>query len=155
MPIHLTTPESSCVGPDGQGTNRIAIGSLAGDECALRPRSIAALVEAWDTRRARYGGFGACTNHGDCRNCPWLAALAEPLELPVLDIDERVWLRVNPADGRVYLLHQPEKGWDSWGYSWSWDELARLNGWAYDGRLVDEHGESFWLRRSRKPTTHA
>lgn len=149
MPIHLVAPAQTPGGPDGKGWTRLTVGWQGNNQCALRPTSIATLVEAWDTRRARWGGFDACTNHGRCRTCPLLAGVTtNPLRLPLLPEDDRAQFRVNDRDGRLYLLHQPEKGWDSWGYSWTWLELARLTGWEYDGQFRDEHGEGFWLRRT-------
>ena len=71
MPIHLPAPAHRNGGPDGQGWNRMSLGTLAGDECALRPRDYSHLVESQDTRRARYGGYGPCIACGRCLNaCP-------------------------------------------------------------------------------------
>ena len=38
-------------------------------------------------------------------------------------------------------------GWDSFGYLWTWAQLARLCGWQAERGHVDEHGEGFWLKR--------
>jgi hypothetical protein len=144
MPIYLPAPSHRNGGPDGQGWNRIALGSLAGDQCALRPRDYSHLVESQDTRRAGYGGYGPCIADGKCETCPIFQAA--PLDLQSLD--NRILVRVHPHDGRLYLMNRPEDGWASLGLRWTWQDLARLNGWEIGRRYRDEHSDGFWLERA-------
>ena len=145
MPIYLPAPAHRNGGPDGQGWNRIALGSLASDECALRPRTPAALMESWNTFRARYGGFGPCMQSGRCDSCLFMAALSTPTHLESLD--DRVLFRVHPQLGPM-AMNRPEDGWASLGMRWSWDDLARLSGWEFDGFHRDDDSDGFWLRRA-------
>jgi hypothetical protein len=143
MPIHLTAPAHNPKGPDGQGWNRMEVGSLAGDQCALRPRNYATLWESQDTRRARYGGFGPCVNGGDCTNCPILKTPPKHLDA----FDDQILVRIHPHDGHIYLMNRPEDGWASLGLRWTWAEIARLDGWRIGRRHNDEHSEGFWIHR--------
>lgn len=143
MPIHLIAPGHNPNGPDGQGWNRMAVGSLAGDECALRPRTYAALRESQDTRRARYGGFGPCINDGACETCPIFTTAPKHLT----SFDDRVLVRIHPHDGHLYLMNRPEDGWASGAHRWTWAEVARLDGWEIGRRHNDEHGDGFWITR--------
>lgn len=144
MPIHLITPEQKPGGPDSQGWNRMSLGSLAGDECALRPRTYPALRESQDTRRARYGGFGPCIKGGDCVNCPIFKTAPKPLAA----LDDRVLVRIHPHDGHLYLMNRPEDGWASGALRWTWAEVARIEGWDIGRRHHDEHSDGFWINRS-------
>ena len=144
MPIHLQAPAHRNGGPDGQGWNRISLGSLAGDQCALRPRDYSHLRESQDTRRARYGGYGPCIGTGDCEKCPILQASARHLD----SLDDRVLVRIHPSDGRPYLMNRPEDGWASLGLRWTWQDLARLDGWEIGRRHQDADGDGFWLERA-------
>jgi hypothetical protein len=144
MPIYLPAPSHRNGGPDGQGWNRIALGSLAGDQCALRPRDYSHLLESQDTRRAGYGGYGPCIADGKCETCPIFQAA--PLDLQSLD--NRILVRVHPHDGRLYLMNRPEDRWASLGLRWTWQDLARLNGWEIGRRYRDEHSDGFWLERA-------
>ncbi|RLL70303.1 hypothetical protein [Streptomyces sp. Z26] len=146
MPIYLPAPAPRLGGPDGRGWTRLSIasmGGLGGDECALRPLDYTHWLESYaDTRHARYGGYGACVRAGQCNECPILAARSH------LDaFDSRVLVRVHPEDGRPYLMSRPEDGWASGALRWSWERLARMEGWEPDGRHQDQHGGGFWLKR--------
>ncbi|MFF0277499.1 hypothetical protein [Streptomyces sp. NPDC004330] len=144
MPIHLPAPTYQPGGPDGQGWNRISLGSLAGDECALRPRDYTHLRESHaDTRRARYGGYGPCVADGRCETCPILQAT--PLTLSCLD--DTVLVRIHP-DGHPYLMNRPEDGWASMAKRWTWQDLARLSGWTIGRTHRDEHSRGFWIHRT-------
>lgn len=144
MPIHLQAPAHRNGGPDGQGWNRISLGSLAGDECALRPRDYSHLRESHaDTRRARYGGYGSCIADGRCDGCPIFQAA--PLTLTALT--DRVLVRIGPG-GSPYLMNRPEDGWASVARRWAWQDLARLSGWTVGRRHRDEHSDGFWLERA-------
>jgi len=151
MPIHLPAPVPRSGGPDGKGWTRLSIasmGGLAGDQCALRPRDYSHLVESQDTRRAHYGGYGPCIADGTCETCPILQAAPHTLT----SLDDRVLVRIHPTDGRPYLMNRPEDGWASLARRWTWQDLARLDGWDIGRRHHDEHGDGFWLNR-HTPTT--
>lgn len=146
MPIHLPAPAPVNGGPDGKGWTRLSIasmGGLAGDECALRPRDYSHFIEAQDTRRARYGGYGPCIAAGKCDTCP--IANAAPKTLRALD--DRVLVRVGQG-GQPYLMNRPEDGWASLAQRWTWPELARLEGWSFGPRHRDKHSDGFWLERA-------
>jgi hypothetical protein len=147
-PIFLGMPAHKPSGPDGKGWNRLSIGSLAGDECALRPTDYPTMIEARDTRRARYGGFGPCIRQpgvDTCQGCPIYAERTRPQELAAFT--DRVLVRIWPPDGQPRLMNHPEKGWSSFAYRWSWSDLARLVGWEI-GRLEhDGTSQCFWLTR--------
>lgn len=147
MPIYLKAPTPATGGPDGRGWTRLSIaamGGLAADECALRPRDYSHLRESQDTSRARYGGYGPCIGSGDCERCPILQSAPRHLD----SLDDRVLVRVHPSDGRPYLMNRPEDGWASLGLRWTWQDLARLDGWEIGRRHRDEHGDGFWLERA-------
>ncbi|MEX3101210.1 MULTISPECIES: hypothetical protein [unclassified Streptomyces] len=143
MPIYLPAPAHRPGGPDGQGWNRIALGSLAGDQCALRPRDYSHFRESQDTRRARYGGYGPCIADGKCDTCPILRSAPHTLTA----FDDRILVRIHPVDGRPYLMNRPEDGWASLAKRWAWQDLARLDGWEIGRRYEDEHGQYFWIER--------
>jgi len=143
MPIHLPVPAHRNGGPDGQGWNRVSLGTLAGDECALRPRDYTHLRESQDTRRARYGGYGPCIGSGHCEQCPILQTPPRHLD----SLDDRVLVRIHPVDGRPYLMNRPEDGWASLAKRWTWQDLARLDGWEIGRQHSDEHSDGFWLNR--------
>jgi hypothetical protein len=144
MPLYLPAPAADPRGSDGRGWNRLAILSIAGDECALRPRTYAALVESQDTRRARYGGFGPCSRQGACDGCPVLAAPARQLRA----FTDQILVRIHPHDGWLYLMNHPDRDWASFAYRWTWDQVARVSGWTIGDRHVDEHSHGFWLMRA-------
>lgn len=146
MPIYLPAPAHQNGGPDGRGWTRLSLasmGGLAGDECALRPRDYSHLRESQDTRRARYGGYGPCAADGKCETCPIFNA--SPLRLPALT--DRVLVRIG-RDGSPYLMNRPEDGWASVARRWTWQDLARLDGWEIGRRYRDEHSDGFWLERA-------
>ena len=146
MPIYLQAPAYQPGGPDGKGWTRLSVasmGGLMGDECALRPRDYSHFVEAQDTRRARYGGYGPCVAEGKCETCP--INNAKPTTLRSLD--DRVLVRIHP-DGRPYLMNRAEDGGASLAQRWTWPNLARLEGWAFGPRHRDEHSNGFWLLRT-------
>ncbi|MFI6140366.1 hypothetical protein ACIBCC_19525 [Streptomyces griseus] len=150
MPIYLPAPAHRNGGSDGQGWNRLSVasmGGLAGDECALRPRDYSHLRESQDTRRARYGGYGPCVTAGNCEACPIFRAAPRTLS----SLDDRVLVRVHPVDRRPYLMNRPDDGWASLALRWTWQDLARLDGWEIGRRHVDEHGDGFWLNRCTTP----
>ncbi len=152
MPIYLQAPTPANGGPDGRGWTRLSIGSmgaLVDDECALRPRDYSHLVESQDTRRARYGGYGPCVGSGDCVQCPILQSAPRHLD----SLDDRVLVRVHPSDGRPYLMNRPEDGWASLAKRWTWQDLARLDGWEIGRRHCDEHSDGFWLIRATAPAS--
>lgn len=156
MPIQLRAPEYRPGGPDGQGWNRLSLNAHFGQpahQCALRPRSRATLTESQQTSRARWGGFGPCTSDGDCLDCPRLLALEDPKWLP--SETDRVLVRLKEPEGdfgwtgapasRPYVVDDPDAGWASPRYRWTWEDLARLRGWRPTAAHWDEHGEGFWL----------
>ena len=143
MPIYLRPPVHNPGGPDGQGWNRFSLGSLAGDECALRPLHYGALLEVHaGTHRATYGGYGPCIAQGDCETCPILQVGPRTLTAP----GDRVLVRVD-CDGNPHLMAHPEGGWSSRSIPCMWQDLARLNGWIIGRWHRDEHGDGFWLSR--------
>ena len=146
MPIYLKAPTPANGGPDGRGWTRFSVnsmGALVSDQCALRPRDYSHLRESQDTRRARYGGYGPCINDGNCTECPILQST--PLTLDSLD--DRILVRVHPSDRLPYLMNRPEDGWASLAKRWTWQDLARLNGWTVGRAYEDEHSPGFWLHR--------
>jgi hypothetical protein len=150
MPIFLAAPAHNPRGPDGKGWNRLSIGSMAGDECALRPTDYPTMIEARDTRRAAYGGFGPCIRQGACQGCPIYAERTKPKELQAFT--DRVLVRIWPPDGLPRLMNHPEKGWSSFCYQWSWSDLARLVGWRIGPLEADKHSRCFWLDRIKGDT---
>ena len=149
MPIHLKAPEPALGGPDGRGWTRLSIGSMGAlveDECALRPRDYSHLRESQDTRRARYGGYGPCITGGKCETCPVFNAPSRTLRA----FDDRVLVRIGQG-GEPYLMNRPEDGWASLAQRWTWQDLARLDGWEIGRRHRDEHGDGFWLERGETP----
>lgn len=143
MPIYLQAPTHKPGGPDGQGWNRISLGSLADDQCAPLPTDYTHLRESQDTRRARYGGYGPCTRAGACEQCPILQAPPQHLDA----LTDRILVRIHPHDTKLYLMNRPEDGWASGAYRWTWSELSRLEGWEIGRPYRDEHGDGFWLTR--------
>lgn len=150
MPIYLPATGHQNGGPDGQGWTRLSIasmGGLAGDECALQPRDYSHLVESQDTRRARYGGYGPCVSGGSCAECPIFQSAPRHLD----SLDARVLVRIHPTNGSPHLMNRPEEGWASLAKRWTWQDLARLDGWEVGRRHRDEHSDGFWLNRCPTP----
>lgn len=147
MPIHLPTPAHRNGGPDGQGWNRISLGSLADDECALRPLDYSHYRESQDTRRASYGGFGSCIAAGQCEGCPIFQRITgNAVQLEAFT--DEVLVRISAADGTPWLMNKPEQGWSSSAQHWTWERLALLSGWHPAENYRDDHGTGFWLRRT-------
>ncbi|MFJ3084729.1 hypothetical protein ACIPJG_33960 [Streptomyces halstedii] len=146
MPIYLPAPAHRNGGSDGQGWNRLSLasmGGLADDECALRPRDYSHLVESQDTRRARYGGYGPCVTAGRCAACPIFQSAPRHLN----SLDNHVLVRIH-RDGYVYLMNRAEAGWASGAMRWTWQDIARLDGWEIGRQYFDEHSDGFWLERA-------
>ncbi len=152
MPIFLKAPAHNPCGPDGKGWNRMAIGGLTYDECALRPRNAAAFMESQNTLRARWGGFDGCFNRelgmtGRCQECPLLRRrIDEPTTMQAFG--DRVLFRIHPQTDAPWAMNRAEDGWGSSGRPWSWDALVTLAGWEWDGFYHDGDGEGFWMKRS-------
>lgn len=158
MTIRLDAPAASS-GPDGEGWNRLSLNAHIGaghPQCALRPRSYQTLWESQDTRRARWGGYGACIRpDNSCIGCPILERSTE-LQSYTPSVLARIERRTagegpaaQPVD-RVWLMNRPDRGWSETGHIWPWDDLARLEGWRVDSRLHrDEHSDGFWLHATR------
>lgn len=151
MSVYMPAPATPAAGPDGKGWNRLRIeaGFMCTDECALKPRSWQSLwIAQTDTRRSHYGTCGPCGLRGDCDNCPVWAKSHELLTSPDHgDGSGRMLARIDRVRGLVWLMVEPELGWDSVGYPWTWEDLARLSGWVVERGYQDEHSEGFWLRR--------
>ena len=159
MPIRLEAPTSRPGGPDGKGWNRLSINAHMGtpaDQCSLQPRGYTHLWESTNRpRSAQWGNYGRCTQQGgDCTTCPVLTGkprllsafgdkvLVRILEKPILRDREVLGYREEP-----WAMNKPEDGWASFGYPWTWHELARLPGWTVGRAYRDEHSEGFWLHK--------
>lgn len=147
MPIHLPAPTVRPGGPDGQGWNRLSIVWEASAQCALQPTTPATLMESFDTRRARWGGFGSCSREGSCAECPIFQRRDEPFVIH--SFDARVLVRVDPS-GRPGISNRPEDGWAALHRWVTWEQLSRAQGWVWNGFHRDEHSEGFWLRRAEE-----
>lgn len=160
MPIHLRAPSHQPGGPDGQGWNRLSLNAhISGDQdqCALRPRSFATLWESQSTTRARWGGYSPCASDGRCTDCPVFAALDDdPKWLPAHT--DRVLVRLKESDNDgggwlgapapvPYVVDDPDAGWASPRYRWTWTGLRRLRGWRVGRAHRDEHSDGFWLHK--------
>jgi hypothetical protein len=144
MPIYLPAPPPYIGGGDGDGWNRLSLtggSQMWSDECALQPRSYAALWEAQDTRRARYGGFGPCARRGDCDTCPVLHTPPRQLRTTA----PRVLVRILDGPPRRLRPELPDTDPGDPSALWTWPEIARVPGWTLGRRHFDEHGEAFWL----------
>ncbi|MFD3667093.1 hypothetical protein [Streptomyces sp. NPDC058672] len=165
MPIHL--PEPSPARPaDGKGFNRLTLNAhiwAGGAQCALRPKSWPTLFESYDTRRARWGGFGHCIQQKpDCETCPVLTDLDTSTEQVTFN-SPRVLVRIETTIGpyamfnaapvtTLWMTDQPnDPDYRSNGQKWTWQRIRRLEGWELGRRWRDEIGEGFWLHR----TAHA
>lgn len=147
MSIYLRKPAHDPKGPDGQGHNRMEIQGITHDQCALRPTSYATLWEGQDTRRARWGNFGWCVQEGNCGTCPVFTAPRESLDA----FTDKVLVRISERDGKPWLMNHPDRGWASSGYPWTWERLARLDGWTVGRSHRDADGVGFWLVRAADP----
>lgn len=158
MSICLRAPKYKAGGPDGKGWNRLSLNAHMGmplDQCALRPRSYPMLAEAWrDTRLARWGNYGRCTNGGDCNSCPLLTS---PPRRSLNAFGDSVLVRVKLTRvGEMFtaevvtepwVMNRPEGGWGSYGKPWTWEELMNIKGWRIGRPYRDEHSDGFWLER--------
>ncbi|MFJ6014498.1 hypothetical protein [Streptomyces sp. NPDC092952] len=163
MPIYLRAPEAPAGGPDGKGWNRLSLNAHGGlpSQCALRPRRWGALLESYDTRRARWGGFGPCINRGDCGDCPVRKAVQEHCTVVPVNAS-RVLVRVEsifaspdklfggPDGYRLWVTAGPEDQDYRKGRPWTWDDSVRVSGWELGRPYFDEHGEGFWLERTTR-----
>lgn len=143
MQVYLPAPGHEPGGPDGKGWNRLSIGSMAGDECALKPRSYPALWEVRNGRTGTYGAYGPCPAKGACEGCPVISG--EPRRLHAFT--RRVMVRLMPGQlmDSPHLMNHPERGWESSSREWTWQELARVPDWQPGDRFRDEHSAGFWL----------
>jgi hypothetical protein len=159
MPIRLEAPTYRPGGPDGKGWNRLSLNAHMGipaDQCALKPRDYPHLWETTNRPRcAQWGNYGPCgRSDGDCTVCPVLttaprllnafgdSVLVRIRNAPILRDREVLGYRDEP-----WLMNRPEDGWASFGYPWTWAELARLPGWTVGRRHMDEHSDGFWLHK--------
>lgn len=143
----IRRPPHDPKGLDGRGWNRVGLYNtdLSGDECALKPRSLAQLWVSWYrplSARSGYSGYGPCIQNGACGDCPVVAARWRQLDRHPAD---RVLVRVEPRDhiDQPWGLLDPDHAWNRPGSErWSWQELAGLEGWCLAGRYrhYDTHG---------------
>lgn len=162
MPIYL--PEPAPTRPaDGKGFNRLTLNAhiwAGGAQCALRPTSYPTLFESYDTRRARWGGFGPCIQHKpDCETCPVLTELDTSTEQITFN-SPRVLVRIETsvtpgamfnaaAVTTLWMTDQSEDpDYRSNGQEWTWRRILHLKGWELGRRHRDEIGEGFWLHRT-------
>ncbi|MFJ9521273.1 hypothetical protein ACIRPK_23860 [Kitasatospora sp. NPDC101801] len=137
-------------------------------QCALRPRSWAALADSRrDTRLCARGPYGSCvaaTKAPDCTACPVFAARNDPGR-SVEAGDGHVFVRIDrriagemftafPVD-QLWLTAGPEDPDFRTGEPWTWDQVSRLTAWAVGRRVLDETGEGFWLHHTPASPTAA
>ncbi|MFD5610490.1 hypothetical protein [Kitasatospora sp. NPDC127060] len=160
MPLYLPAPEP--VRHPG-GWNRLSLNAHIGTfdaQCALRPRSWAALHESRrDTRLSKWGPYGACVaarQYPDCTACPVFAARNDSGR-PVEVTGNRVFVRIErrivgelftaaPVD-LLWLTDGPDATQHA-GEPWTWDQVSRLTDWEVGRRILDDAGEGFWLHRT-------
>lgn len=140
--LKLQPPPHNPRGPDGQGLNRLAV--LQPDpqpQCALRPRSYEALVEAdRGSKFATYGHYGRCVADA-CASCPRSPAAApEPL-------GDEILVRLD-EEGRPWIMNRPDRGWGERGFRTSFEALANMPSFRPDRRHRDSHGTGFWMVRA-------
>ncbi|WP_188186982.1 hypothetical protein [Nonomuraea sp. SYSU D8015] len=105
------------------------------------------LFESHDTRRASWPEFGACVNDGRCDACPIMTAEPPTLRSFTRDVLVRI-----AESGEPCIMNKPETGWSSSARQWTWDDLARVQGWELGNRYSDEHGDGFWLHAAHDAT---
>ena len=140
MPIYMPAPEHNPSGPDGFGWNRIAVHGLCEDECALKPKTMAAFFDAQDTRKVRYGSFGPCTKRGSCKECGVFKRQQDWKWL----CDEML-VRVD-ENGVPWVMNRPDKGWEEYGVPTTWGDLLQLDGVVFE-LLRDNFGIGVMMRR--------
>jgi hypothetical protein len=163
MPIYLEAPRYNPGGPDGQGWNRLSLCAHIGSgmpQCALRPRSLAALATTHrSTRLADWGHYGPCTQRerrGDCAGCPVFEAR------PVLGFHECVTevpvrLKEHTSGAGLvrqtytepWLMNRVDDGWGEWGEPTTWAHLAQVTDFRPARPFRDEHGDGFWMIRNQ------
>lgn len=110
------------------------------DECALRPTSEATFWDSHDTRKARYGNYGPCTNAGRCESCeryrkttPWQWG------------GDELVVRVD-NDGHPWIMNRPDDGWGEFGMRVTWEYLLHVEAEFIRGK--DQHGPTIVMRKS-------
>ncbi|MFF4605195.1 hypothetical protein ACFY12_20985 [Streptomyces sp. NPDC001339] len=162
MPIYLPAPAPTRPA-DGKGYNRLTLNAhmgAGGAQCALQPKSWATLYESYDTRRARWGGFGLCIRNGDCNACPvFTASLHDSGERAPFNAP-RVLIRIEttlPDDTMfaaqpvtaLWMTDRPDApDYRTHGQKWTWLQLTRLRGWELGRRYRDQIGPGFWMLRT-------
>lgn len=120
MPIYLPAPAHNPQGQDGEGWNRVAIHATTLDECALKPKTLPAFVDALDTRKVKYGSYGVCVRAGECQGCSTGEKSSEWGWL-----GEQILVRED-EQGRPWIMNRPDKGWDEFGKLTTWQALLTL-----------------------------
>lgn len=132
MPIFLKAPSHNPNCHDGNGWNRIALhGGMCLDECALKPRTLSAFLEAQDTRRASYGQYGPCHNKGKCSECAFFNKTKG-----WRFYDNVIFIR-SDNHNKPWIMNRLDNGWDERGILTSWADLLRIDG-AEFSRFVDK-----------------
>ncbi len=133
MPIFLQAPAHDPKGCDGNGWNRIAIhgGGMCMDECALKPKTLAAFLDAQDTRKVRYGQYGPCHSRGNCSNCK---VMTESKKLSFFG--EEIFIRADEK-GSPWIMNRKDRGWEEFGKLTTWQSLLTIDGVIYS-RFTDE-----------------
>jgi hypothetical protein len=153
-------------GPDGKGWNRLSVlgGSWrATPRCVLQPLTVTAWWESLHRRTSAIfsGLYGDCVKppsdpygqQPDCTSCP-VATRHTTLSA----FEPRVLIRyfcdgylVAHHTGHAYLMNKPDDP-DSSARVWTWTDLLALDGWAYDGRHLDDGiSPGHWIRAIRPP----
>ncbi|WP_051852849.1 hypothetical protein [Streptomyces aureocirculatus] len=162
MPIYLHEPTSERP-RDGKGYNRLSLNAhmgAGGAQCALRPTSYATLFESYDTRRARWGGFGSCPRAGACETCSLLnhplSASPRPVPFNAAKVLVRIDTRYPDSSAlsaapttRLWMTDDPDDAcYRDHGQIWNWFSLRHLKGWELGRTYRDEIGNGFWLHRT-------
>ena len=142
MPIFLEAPKHNPNGIDGDGWNRMAIyGGMCLDECALKPKTLAAFFDAQDTRKARYGSYGHCHNRGNCSDCK---TMTESKDFSFFG--EEIFIRVDDK-GAPWIMNRKDRGWEEFGKATTWAYLLKINCVIFS-RFTDEHGRGVKMVRA-------